>query len=110
MPAEYEGAQTFTTLIVRLKNSLEIDPNFICHYINSSHGKAFVEGTKVGVAQQNFGAKALALMPIMLPEIKLQNNYSNFCVQIDKLKFSAYQGIDKLETLKKALMQQYFGI
>ena len=110
VPAEYEGAQTFTTLIVRLKNSLEIDPNFICHYINSSHGKAFVEGTKVGVAQQNFGAKALALMPIMLPEIKLQNNYSNFCVQIDKLKFSAYQGIDKLETLKKALMQQYFGI
>lgn len=109
VPAQYEGAQTFTTLIVRLKNSLEIVPNFICHYINSSHGKAYVEGTKVGVAQQNFGAKALALMPIMLPEVKLQNDFSNFCVQIDELKFSVNQALDKLEILKKSLMQQYFG-
>lgn len=108
VPVQYEGAQTFTTLIVRLKKSLEIDPNFICHYINSSHGKAYVEGTKVGVAQQNFGAKALALMPIMLPAIKLQNDFSNFCVQVDKLKFSVHRGLDKLETLKKALMQQCF--
>lgn len=108
VPAQYEGAQTFTTLIVRLKDSLETDPNFICHYINSLHGKAYVEGAKVGVAQQNFGAKALALMPIMLPQIELQNDFSNFCVQIDKLKFSVHHGLDKLELLKKALMQQYF--
>lgn len=108
VPAQYEGAQTFTTLIVRLKDCSRINPNFICHYINSSHGKAYVEGTKVGVAQQNFGAKILALMPIMLPESKLQNDFANFCVQIDKLKFSINQGLSKLEILKKALMQQYF--
>lgn len=109
VPAQYEGAQTFTTLIVRLKKSVEIHPNFICHYINSSYGKAYVEGKKVGVAQQNFGAKVLALMPIVIPEVKLQNDFTDFCIQIDKLKTSVKDGLDKLGILKKALMEQYFG-
>ena len=46
-------------------------------------------------------------MPV--PPIDLQNQFAEFVEQTDKLKFEVKQSLDKLETMKKALMQQYFG-
>ena len=109
VPKKYEGCQTFTTLIVRLKDSTLPHANYVCHYINSSFGKDYVEQSKVGVAQQNFGAKALAKMPIIIPSMDLQEQFAKFVEQTDKSKLTIQQSLDKLETLKKALMQKYFG-
>ena len=72
VPKKYEGCQTFTTLILRLSNLELTDPQFICYYINSSFGKAYVDKTKTGAAQQNFGAKLLEQMPIRIPSIDIQ--------------------------------------
>ncbi len=109
VPKKYEGCQTFTTLIVRLKDSTLAHANYVCHYINSSFGKDYVEQSKVGVAQQNFGAKALAKMPIVIPSMELQEQFAKFVEQVDKSKFEIQKSLEKLETLKKALMQKYFG-
>ncbi len=109
VPNRYAGCQTFTTLIVRLKESIEILPLFVCCYINSDYGKTFVEEMKVGVAQQNFGAKALGKMPIFVPPIEDQIRFSAFVEQIEKTKTSVKECLTKLETLKKSLMQEYFG-
>ena len=109
VPKKYEGCQTFTTLIVRLKDSTSAHANYVCHYINSSFGKDYVEQSKVGVAQQNFGAKALAKMPIVVPPMELQEEFATFVEQIDKSKLAIQQSLDKLELLKKSLMQEYFG-
>ena len=109
VPKKYEGCQTFTTLIVRLKNSTSAHANYVCHYINSSFGKDYVEQSKVGVAQQNFGAKALAKMPIVVPPIELQEEFAAFVEKTDKSKIAIQQSLDKLELLKKSLMQEYFG-
>ena len=109
VPRKYAGCQTFTTLIVRLKDSSRIHANYVCHYINSSFGKEYVELSKVGVAQQNFGAKALAKMPIRIPSLGMQEEFSAFIEQTDKSKLAVKQSLEKLETLKKSLMQQYFG-
>lgn len=53
--------------------------------------------------------KILSDINITLPPINLQNNFSAFVEQIEKPKRMIYQSLDRLETLKKALMQQYFG-
>ncbi|MBR3767275.1 MAG: restriction endonuclease subunit S [Clostridia bacterium] len=45
---------------------------------------------------------------IPLPPINLQNKFATFVEQTDKLKFDVQQSLEKLETLKKALMQKYF--
>jgi hypothetical protein len=76
VPKKYEGCQTFTTLIVRLK--AENNPSYVCSYINSDLGKRFIEAGKVGVAQQNFGAKSLAKMPIKIAPKELQDEYADF--------------------------------
>jgi type I restriction enzyme S subunit len=109
VPKKYEGCQTFTTLIVRLKNSTPTHTNYVCHYINSSFGKGYVEQSKVGVAQQNFGAKALAKMPIAVPPMELQEQFAAFVEQTNKTKLTIQASLDKLEVMKKALMQEYFG-
>ena len=109
VPQKYAGSQTFTTLIIRLKKGTNASSCYICHYINSSHGKIYVSGTKVGVAQQNFGAKVLAKMPVIVPPIELQNQFATFVARIDQQKQTVQQSLEKLELMKKALMQEYFG-
>ncbi len=109
VPQKYAGSQTFTTLIIRLKKETNVSSCYICHYINSSHGKKYVSGTKVGVAQQNFGAKVLAKMPVIVPPIELQNQFAAFVERVDQQKQTVQQSLEKLELMKKALMQEYFG-
>lgn len=46
---------------------------------------------------------------IKLPPIDLQDQFADFVAQVDKSKLAIQQSLDELETLKKSLMQQYFG-
>lgn len=53
--------------------------------------------------------KDISPLQICLPPMELQEKFSTIIKQSDKLKLTIQQSLDKLETLKKALMQQYFG-
>lgn len=46
---------------------------------------------------------------IPLPPMALVDQFAAFVEQVDKSKLAIQQSLEKLETLKKALMQQYFG-
>ena len=46
---------------------------------------------------------------IILPPIEQQREFLRFVEQTDKSKLAVQQSLDKLETLKEALMQEYFG-
>ncbi|MBQ1992605.1 MAG: restriction endonuclease subunit S [Clostridia bacterium] len=45
----------------------------------------------------------------IVPPKELQDQFATFVEQTDKLKFEVKQSLEKLEMLKKALMQEYFG-
>jgi type I restriction enzyme S subunit len=108
VPERFEGCQTFTTLIVRLKLNKTINPRFVCHYINSKFGKDFVDSNKIGIAQQNFGAKQLAKMPIFLPRKEDQDAYIVFVEKVDKLKANIHKEIDLANELMALKFHQYF--
>ena len=57
----------------------------------------------------NISKPNLLAIKCMDAPIELQNEYANFVKQVDKSKFEVQQSLEKLETLKKSLMQQYFG-
>ena len=107
VPKKYEGCQTFTTLIVRLKAGN--NPRYVCSYINSDLGRRFIDSGKVGVAQQNFGAKSLAKMPIKIAPKEIQDKYAEFVAQVDKSKVVVQKALDKAQLLFDSLMQKYFG-
>ena len=109
VPEQYEGCQTFTTLIARLKDAATVTPRFVCHYINSEYGKKYVKDNSAGAAQQNFGATALSKLPICIPPIELQNEYIRFVEQTDKSKFAVQKSLEEAQLLFDSLMQKYFG-
>ena len=46
---------------------------------------------------------------IPVPSVELQEQFTTFVEQTDKSKLALQQSLEKLETLKKSLMQKYFG-
>ena len=46
---------------------------------------------------------------VPLPPIQLQNEFADFVDQVDKSQLAIQKSLDELETLKKSLMQEYFG-
>ncbi|VMC55280.1 type I restriction-modification system, S subunit [Streptococcus pneumoniae] len=46
---------------------------------------------------------------IPLPPLALQNEFADFVVQVDKSQLAIQKSLEELETLKKSLMQEYFG-
>jgi len=48
-------------------------------------------------------------LEILVPPMELQNQFAAFVKQTDKSKMAIQQSLDKLELLKKSLMQEYFG-
>ena len=48
-------------------------------------------------------------LPVFVPPIDLQNEFADFVKSIDKSKLAIQKSLDDLETLKKSLMQKYFG-
>ena len=59
--------------------------------------------------QPKITQKPLETLNYIMPPIELQNEYTAFVEQTDKSKLAIQQSLEKLETLKKALMQKYFG-
>ncbi len=51
----------------------------------------------------------LSEMTYPFPPIELQNQFSAFVEQTEKAKSTISRSLDKMETIKKALMQEYFG-
>ena len=62
-----------------------------------------------GSAQPQLPISTMNKIVMIIPEISEQNQFADFVAQVDKSKLAIQQSLDELETLKKSLMQQYFG-
>lgn len=61
------------------------------------------------VTADNIDFKEFQKRMVILPPIELQNRFDAFVEQTEKTKTTISESLEKLETLKKALMQEYFG-
>lgn len=107
VPEKYENAQTFTTLILRLKLE-ECNPFYICQFINSPLGKKYIKLTQIGGGQKNSGAGILEKMPIKLPCIEEQQKIANCLSSMDSLIQNQQKVVTTWQQRKKALLQQMF--
>ena len=62
-----------------------------------------------GIANRDLVLSAMAQIKMYKPPLELQEKFAAFVEQTDKSKFEIQKSLDKLEILKKSLMQQYFG-
>ena len=64
---------------------------------------------QTGTALKQLPVGRLEQVVIKEPPIELQKQFATFVEQTDKSKLAIQQSLDKLELLKKSLMQEYFG-
>jgi len=82
------------------------NPYFVFYYTQGIYNK-FLEIGDGGfsMASKDFVSK----LPFPIVPIDLQNQFAEFVEQTDKLKSEIKESLEKIETLKKSLMQKYFG-
>ena len=87
--------------------AIDIDQRYLmyCFLLGGFDKHCNVTGSLV----PHISAKDIRSFSIMLPPLELQEQFAAFVEQTDKSKSSIQQSLDKLETLKKSLMQKYFG-
>ena len=62
-----------------------------------------------GIRQKNLNLGMIKSFQIPYASKPEQNRFAAFVAEVDKSKLAVKQSLEKLETLKKSLMQQYFG-
>lgn len=62
-----------------------------------------------GGNQPNLNGNMIKNYPVLFPPRSLQNQFADFVTKVEKQKTTVQKSIDKLETLKKSLMQKFFG-
>ncbi|MBE6887960.1 MAG: hypothetical protein E7484_06045 [Ruminococcaceae bacterium] len=100
-----DGKYTLNQRICCLRNYL-FNPIFFYHLLNRhEYFLSFNDGN----AQTNLRKDDLLACNIIIPPLELQEQFALFVEQIDKSKLEVQKSLEQLETLKKSLMQQYFG-
>lgn len=105
---KYEGYNVVDAIIAH-PNLEKINPVFLCMFTNMPHGMNQIKAKTGGAAQQHFNVGGYNDLNIILPPLDLQNDFASFVQQIDKSKFAVQKSLEKVETLYKSLMQEYFG-
>lgn len=62
-----------------------------------------------GATREAITKQQVESLQIVLPPMELQEQFAAFVKQTDKSKLEIQKSLEKLETLKRALMQKYFG-
>lgn len=81
-------------------------PEFIFHYTQGLYQK-FLNIGDGGFAMASKGF--ISELPVPVVDLALQERFSAFVEQTNKSKSTIQQSLEQLETLKKALMQNYFA-
>ena len=68
-----------------------------------------VQEASAGCAQPNISGKQIETMPVPKPETSKVHQFAAFVERVDQQKQTIQQSLEKLELMKKVLMQEYFG-
>ena len=96
--------------IIRCKKHL-LSPIFLNQLLITSEFKSLLQkiGESSGATRQAITKNQIEELTIPLPPLSLQNEFADFVAQVDKSQLAIQKSLEELETLKKSLMQEYFG-
>ena len=96
--------------VIRVRVNDRVLPEFLSAFLNTDFSKQMLLGMcKTAIGQANINAQEMQNIGIYIPPIDLQKEFVAFKQQVNKSKTTISHSLEKLEMLKKALMQEYFG-
>lgn len=87
------------------------NPLFLWHLLIQQSTKNSIKKIASGTSgsMKNISKSGLLGIKVKKVDLETQNNFAKFAKQTNKSKVEIQQGLIQLETLKKSLMQEYFG-
>lgn len=105
---KYDGYNAVDIIIARPDNT-KVNSIFLAAFTNMPHGMNQIRERTGGAAQQHFNVGGYKALRLIMPPMDQQQKFAAFFKQIEKSKLTIQRSLDRMEVLKKALMQQYFG-
>lgn len=104
----YEGCNAIDVIIVHV-DGIKLNPYYLCAFNNFPHGMRQMLKGVGGAAQKHLNVGKYNQMIVAIPPMKLQNEFVLLMESVDCEKDRIQRSAALLETLKRSLMQQYFG-
>ena len=95
--------------LIKFKTDSKVLNIYICALLQSDYFDDAVLSKVRGGTQKFISLGDIRKLEVLVPPMEVQNQFATFVEQTDKSKLAVQQSLKKLETLKKSLMQQYFG-
>ena len=82
---------------------------YVLYAILSDHVKRQADEKNVGATVPHVNVADAKQFDVVLPPLSIQNQFAAFVERVDQQKQTVQESLEKLELMKKALMQEYFG-
>lgn len=110
VPKDIPADILFECHVIRLPLNLKkCVPEYVQMLTTTNYYRNQILSHSKTATMTTIGQDGILKTNILLPPLKLQQQFLNFIKKVNKQKLTIQQSLDKLEVLKKALMQQYFG-
>ena len=106
--AEHGGYINQHLTCIRIKKD-SLNPLYVAYYMESEAGKAQFQSKNQSAVKAGLNFDSIKSLHLTVPPLTLQNAFVIFVEKIEKDKLIINRSLEKLETLKNALMQEYFG-
>ena len=106
---DFERGAVASSLVIIRCNQEQVLPQFLLYALEAPEIELQLKAANNGSSQPNLSAASVKAYDIKLPTIEQQKQFVSFVERTDKSKLEIQKSLAKLETLKKALMQKYFG-
>ena len=94
---------------VRLNEKLLL-PCYFAEFLKHQKAKQyFLRCAKQTTGIASINMRQLKGLTTLVPPLELQNQFTDYVAQTEKTKTTISRSLERLETLKKALMQEHFG-
>ena len=86
-----------------------VTPLYISYLFTMPGFRKQIDSMQAGSTVAYLSITMIKKLKVMLPDIESQQQFASFVSKTEKTKTTISHSLEKLETLKKALMQEYFG-
>ena len=93
---------------IRLNQDV-LNPLYVAYFMESPAGKEQFESKNQNAVKAGLNFSSIYSLRLVVPPKDRQNAFVDFVQKVGKSKLTIQQSLDKLDMMKKALMQEYFG-
>ena len=87
----------------------KINPVYLNEYLRTDESQRYIQEHTRGATLKQINLADLRIQQILVPPRLEQEEFAEFVVKINRIKTRLGISFEKLEMIKKALMQTYFG-